>query len=75
MRLYTARWVTDQETSRDHEHNGVVESLGSPGDTHHFYVSPMALAERVAAALNVCAKFTTEELKAMAAAISREKPI
>ncbi len=67
-----ARWVTDREKAADHEHNGVVEgtSYGQYNEKFSFYVSPMALAERVSAALNVTAKFSNEELKRLSDAVT-----
>lgn len=72
MAQFKARWANDQERSSDHQHNGVVEGVdvGRYGERVKFYVSPMALAERVASALNVTEKFSDDELKRMAAAIA-----
>lgn len=71
--MFIARWVTDQEKATDHQHNGVVEEVGAgPYPRPKFYVSPVALAERVANALNFTAKFSNEELKRLADAVAVE---
>lgn len=69
-----ARWVTSEETAKDHQHNGRVEGagFGRYSEPFGFYVGPMALAERVANAMNFTAKFSNEELKRLADAMAAE---
>lgn len=67
MKRYAARWVTARERERDGEHNGVVEDVTNP-KTPEFVceASPMNLAKRIAAALNITERFSTGELHRMA---------
>lgn len=74
-RRYKARWVTAEETRIYGEHNGVV--VGPAGYLElrtKWFISPMALAERVASSLNVTEKFSNDELVKMDKALKRVAP-
>jgi len=66
---YAARWATSQERVANDGANAVVEDVSFPPIKVLCFVSPMALAERMACALNFAERFDLAELKRMSVAL------
>ncbi len=67
---YQARWVTPDETRRTNHHNGVLEHRQIAGPPEFIcFISPMALAKRVAHAMNVAEYFSNDELERLSEAL------
>lgn len=67
-RVFRARWTNVHEKSHDNQHNGVLEEITNETKFVCF-ISPVALAYRIAHALNVTASFSDAELAQMAKAL------
>lgn len=66
IRKYAARWTTAEERGRQPGvPNAVVEDVTFRPHETVCFASPMALAQRIAASLNFCARLNLDEVVAM----------